>query len=119
MRARVCVAARSGGGVWCPRRGVRVQPLTTTATSHRRCPFPPHTQHTHRTLTPPTRTPTGKLEAELVAATRRMSAVLQRLPREITPVNLEELRRVKQLLVELESKAENLRCVRGAGVGRE
>ena len=52
---------------------------------------------------------TGKLEAELVAATRRVGAVLQKLPREITPVNLEELRRVKQLLVELESKAENLR----------
>ena len=54
---------------------------------------------------------TGKLEAELVAATRRVGAVLQKLPREITPVNLEELRRVKQLLVELESKAENLRDV--------
>lgn len=52
---------------------------------------------------------TGKLEAELVAVTRRVGAVLQKLPREITPVNLEELRRVKQMLVELESKAENLR----------
>ena len=53
--------------------------------------------------------PAGKLEAELLAATRRVSSTLQKLPREITPVNLEELRRVKQLLVELESKAENLR----------
>ena len=35
--------------------------------------------------------------------------MLQKLPREITPVNLEELRRVKQLLVELESKAEGYR----------
>jgi len=35
--------------------------------------------------------------------------VLQRLPRDITPVNLEELRRVKQSLVELESKADTLR----------
>jgi hypothetical protein len=52
---------------------------------------------------------TGKLEAELLVVTRRVGAVLQKLPREITPVNLEELRRVKQLLVELESKAENLR----------
>lgn len=52
---------------------------------------------------------TGKLDAELVAATRRVSGMLQKLPREITPVNLEELRRVKQLLVELESKAENMR----------
>lgn len=52
---------------------------------------------------------TGKLDAELVAATRRVSGMLQKLPREITPVNLEELRRVKQLLVELESKAETMR----------
>ncbi|MGQ4828255.1 hypothetical protein, partial [Enterococcus faecalis] len=35
--------------------------------------------------------------------------VLMNLPRDITPVNLEELRRVKQCLVELESKADNLR----------
>ena len=41
---------------------------------------------------------------------RRVSRVLLNLPRDITPVNLEELRRVKQLLVELESKADNLRC---------
>ena len=53
--------------------------------------------------------PAGKLDAELVAATRRVSSMLQKLPREITPVNLEELRRVKQMLVELESKAENMR----------
>jgi hypothetical protein len=43
-------------------------------------------------------------------ATRRMSSVLDKLPREITPQNLEELRRVKQALVELESKADQLRC---------
>jgi hypothetical protein len=54
---------------------------------------------------------TGKQEAELVAATGRVGAVLQKLPREITPANLEELRRVKQLLVELESKADGLRGV--------
>ena len=41
---------------------------------------------------------------------RRVSGVLLNLPRDITPVNLEELRRVKQCLVELESKADNLRC---------
>ena len=41
---------------------------------------------------------------------RRVSGVLLNLPRDITPVNLEELRRVKQALVELESKADNLRC---------
>lgn len=51
---------------------------------------------------------TGKLEAELAAATRKVAGVLQKLPREITPKNLEELRRVKQLLVELESKAANI-----------
>ena len=42
-------------------------------------------------------------------ATRRMAGVLKKLPREITPVNLEELRRVKQALVEVESKADQLR----------
>lgn len=42
-------------------------------------------------------------------ATRRMASVLDKLPREITPQNLEELRRVKQALVELESKADQLR----------
>ena len=62
---------------------------------------------------PPAPPAAGKLDAELAAATRRVSSMLQKLPREITPVNLEELRRVKQLLVELESKAENMRWVVG------
>ena len=53
---------------------------------------------------------TGRLDAELVAVSKRVSNVLMNLPRDITPVNLEELRRVKQCLVELESKADNLRC---------
>jgi hypothetical protein len=52
----------------------------------------------------------GRLDAELLQVTRRVSAVLQTLPKDITPVNLEELRRVKQVLVELESKADTLRC---------
>ena len=52
----------------------------------------------------------GRLDAELLAVSKRVSKVLQRLPRDITPVNLEELRRVKQTLVELESKADTLRC---------
>jgi hypothetical protein len=52
---------------------------------------------------------TGRLDAELVAVSKRVSNVLMNLPRDITPVNLEELRRVKQCLVELESKADNLR----------
>lgn len=69
----------------------------------------PHLDSPSNLPVPPRPTPTGKLDAELVAATRRVSSMLQKLPREITPVNLEELRRVKQLLVELESKAENLR----------
>ena len=43
------------------------------------------------------------------AVTKRMAAVLQKLPSNITPVNLEELRRVKQQLVELESRADQLR----------
>ena len=46
------------------------------------------------------------------AATKRMADVLDKLPKEITPVNLEELRRVKQALVELESKADQLRYYR-------
>jgi len=53
---------------------------------------------------------TGRLDDELMAVTRRVSTVLRTLPKEVTPVNLEELRRVKQLLVELESKADLLRC---------
>ncbi|CAK0763203.1 hypothetical protein CVIRNUC_003034 [Coccomyxa viridis] len=52
---------------------------------------------------------TGRLDAELTAVSKRVSRVLLNLPRDITPVNLEELRRVKQALVELESKADNLR----------
>lgn len=41
--------------------------------------------------------------------TKRVTQMLQMLPKDITPVNLEELRRVKQNLVELESKADTLR----------
>jgi hypothetical protein len=37
--------------------------------------------------------------------TRRVGELLQKLPRDINPVNLEELRRIKQALVELENKA--------------
>ena len=51
----------------------------------------------------------GRLDDELMAVTRRVGSVLRTLPKEVTPVNLEELRRVKQLLVELESKADLLR----------
>jgi Mg2+ and Co2+ transporter CorA len=51
---------------------------------------------------------TLKLEAELVAASHRVGMVLQKLPRYITPANLEELRRVKDVLVALEAKADAL-----------
>jgi hypothetical protein len=51
----------------------------------------------------------GRLDDELMAVTLRVGSVLGTLPKEVTPVNLEELRRVKQLLVELESKADLLR----------
>ncbi len=53
----------------------------------------------------------GRLDVEMEAATKRMADVLDKLPKEITPVNLEELRRVKQALVELESKADQLRYI--------
>lgn len=40
---------------------------------------------------------TGRLDNELLAVTRRVAASLQKLPKDINPVNLEELRRVKQV----------------------
>jgi hypothetical protein len=52
---------------------------------------------------------TGRLDAEVLSVTRRVSALLTRLPHEINPVNLEELRRIKQALVELENKADAIR----------
>lgn len=52
---------------------------------------------------------TGRLDAELVSVTRRVQTVLQKLPTEITPKNLEELRRVKSALVELDAKSDSLR----------
>ena len=51
----------------------------------------------------------GRLDQELLSVTKRVTQMLQMLPKDITPVNLEELRRVKQNLVELESKADTLR----------
>lgn len=47
---------------------------------------------------------TGRLDAEVLSVTRRVGELLQKLPRDINPVNLEELRRIKQTLVELENK---------------
>lgn len=62
---------------------------------------------------------TGKLDDHLMTVTKRVQTVLRALPKDVTPVNLEELRRVKQLLVELESKADMLRCAspQGSGLG--
>jgi hypothetical protein len=40
----------------------------------------------------------------VLSVTRRVGELLQKLPRDINPVNLEELRRIKQTLVELENK---------------
>jgi hypothetical protein len=48
--------------------------------------------------------PSGRLDAEVLSVTRRVGELLQKLPRDINPVNLEELRRIKQALVELENK---------------
>jgi hypothetical protein len=55
--------------------------------------------------------PAGRFDVEVLTVTRRVSQLLTKLPREITPVNLEELRRIKSTLVELEDRAE---AVRGA-----
>ena len=62
---------------------------------------------------------TLKLEAELLAASQRVAIVLEKLPKYITPANLEELRRVKDVLVALEAKAEALEeVIEGAPGGR-
>jgi hypothetical protein len=47
---------------------------------------------------------TGALDAELWSVSNRVQAVLKKLPREINPTNLEELRSVKAALVDIESK---------------
>lgn len=52
---------------------------------------------------------TGRLETALTGVTQRMTALLSLLPRDINPMNLEELRKVKGALVELEQKADTLR----------
>ena len=64
---------------------------------------------------------TGRLEAELLAVTKRATTVASMLPRDVTPVNLEVLRRLKLSLVELESKAASLRyrLTLSCGTGRQ
>lgn len=52
---------------------------------------------------------TGWLDSELVYVTRRLHQVLAKLPKHINPKNLEDLRKVKSALVELESRADALR----------
>merc|ERR1711972_1001226 len=52
---------------------------------------------------------TGWLNSELVSVTRRLHQVLVKLPQYINPKNLEDLRKVKSSLVELESRADALR----------
>lgn len=52
---------------------------------------------------------TSKLDASMGSVTQRVALLLSKLPHDINPVNLEELRRVKGALVELEQKADTLR----------
>lgn len=52
-----------------------------------------------------------KMDNELERAAARVQACLERLPRDITPQNLDDLRRAKGALVELESKSDAHRCV--------
>jgi len=51
---------------------------------------------------------TNKLDGELVSVSSKVSEVLGKLITEATPLNLDELRRIKSSLVELESRAETL-----------
>ena len=52
----------------------------------------------------------AKLDAELEKAQERVQQCLEHLPQDITPQNLDSLRRAKTLLVELESKSDAHRC---------
>jgi hypothetical protein len=45
----------------------------------------------------------------MVSASRRVQTLLTKLPADINPVNLEELRKVKSALVELETRADAYR----------
>lgn len=53
----------------------------------------------------------------MATVTRRVQQLMSRLPQDISPTNLEELRRVKGALVELEQKADTLRCAGEGGRG--
>ncbi|GAX82223.1 hypothetical protein CEUSTIGMA_g9651.t1 [Chlamydomonas eustigma] len=52
---------------------------------------------------------TSRLEGQMAAVTSRVQTLLSKLPGDISPVNLEELRRVKGALVEVEQKADTLK----------
>jgi hypothetical protein len=52
----------------------------------------------------------SKLDTELLHTQDLVQGCLLRLPRDITPRNLDELRKAKGALVELESKSDALRC---------
>lgn len=51
----------------------------------------------------------GRIDAELSAVQSRMDMLFAKLPGDVSPLNLEELRKAKQALVELENKADTLR----------
>jgi hypothetical protein len=54
----------------------------------------------------------GRLERQMTAMSQRVHALMTKLPGDINPLNLEELRRIKQDLVQLENKADQV----GGGV---
>eukprot|EP00798_Chlamydomonas_sp_ICE-L_P008766 gene8766-33630_t len=52
---------------------------------------------------------TGQLDAERRVVANQVQGLMAKLPGNVNPVNLEELRRVKSVLVELETKAQTVR----------
>ena len=63
--------------------------------------------------------PKGRLDSKMATVTRRVQTLLSKLPQDISPANLEELRRVKGALVELEQKADTLRWVEGSKIKKD
>ena len=49
----------------------------------------------------------------MTAMSQRVHALMTKLPNDINPINLEELRRIKQDLVQLENKADQVGGGRG------
>ena len=52
---------------------------------------------------------TGLLDSQMANVSRRVHLLLSKLPQDINPLNLEELRKVKGTLVDLEQRADTLR----------